>query len=180
MRTGALLAASLLLAGCSAVMVNDPVQHNNYTANEELYAARNGAIRVEVDGETFGLPREEFADRVVATMRARYYRHDMFTREASRATDPRYKIVMMFNPDPAVSGYALCSAPQPYQPVPLAPGERVRLLAAFCGGALPLSDVQGWAPVGGAMDATLYELVARVTNSLFPKYDVRRDSRSGF
>jgi hypothetical protein len=166
--------AALALAGCDAVIVSEPVQHNYYTAGEEDYAARNGAIRVEVAGDTFGMGREEFANEVVAWMRGGYYRHDFFTREASRATDPRYKIVMMFNPDPAVSGTALCAAAQPYQPVPPAPGGRTSLLAAFCGRGLALSEAQGWVPVSGVRDPKLAELITRVTNSLFPKFDVRQ------
>jgi len=125
-------------------------------------------------GDTLGMAREEFANEVVAWMRGGYYRHDFFTREASRATDPRYKIVMMFNPDPAVSGTALCAAAQPYQPVPPPPGGRTSLLAAFCGGALALSETEGWAPVSGVKDPKFAELITRVTNSLFAKFDVRR------
>src|SRR5678815_615050 len=64
----------LVLVSCAQVItINDPVTHPSYVKNEELYAARNGSIRVEVDGDTFGLPREQFADLVVNRMRATYY-----------------------------------------------------------------------------------------------------------
>src|SRR6185369_2664907 len=100
-----LLAVGTTLAGCAdIVVVNDPLTQPNYIMGEERYAARNGSIRVEVGGETFGVAPEIFAARVVDEMRRAYYRHDFFTREASEATDPRYKIVMMFNPEPAVGG----------------------------------------------------------------------------
>jgi len=77
-------------------------------------------------------------------MRRAYYRHDFFTREASEATDPRYKIVMMFNPEPAVGGRELCAAAQLPRPLPRNTAERTVLLAAFCGGPVALSDVSGW------------------------------------
>jgi hypothetical protein len=173
----ALAAAYVSLGGCSQiVIVSDPVTHPNYVKDEELYAARNGAIRVEVDGDTFGLPREQFADLVVDRMRASYYRHDMFTREASRATDPRYKIVMMFNADPAVSGNNLCAAAQPFAPVPRPKGERSVLLAAFCGGTLALSENSGWVALSGVDDPNFVRLVDQVTATLFPKTDIRYTS----
>ena len=174
------VALPLVLVACAQVItINDPVTHPNYVKNEELYAARNGSIRVEVDGDTFGLPREQFADLVVNRMRATYYRHDMFTREASRATDPRYKIVMMFNADPAVSGNNLCAAPQPFAPVPRAAGERTVLLAAFCGGTMALSENAGWVALSGIDDPKFLRLVDGVTTSLFAKTDIRDTSRGG-
>ena len=172
------VAFARLLAACSEiVVVNDPVTHPNYVKNEELYAARNGSIRVEVDGDTFGLPRERFADLVVNRMRASYYRHDMFTREASRATDPRYKIVMMFNADRAVSGNNLCAAAQPFAPVPRAAGERTVLLAAFCGGTMALSENSGWVALSGVDDPNFVRLVDQVTAGIFAKTDIRDTSR---
>jgi hypothetical protein len=174
------VAVPLLLAGCAqVVMVNDPVTHPNYVKDEELYAARNGAIRVEVDGDTFGLPRDQFVDLVVNRMRTSYYRHDMFTREASRATDPRYKIVMMFNPDPAVSGNNLCAAAQPFAPVPRTTGTRSVLLAAFCGGTLALSENEGRVALSGIDDPNFFRLVDQVTATLFPKTDIRYTSGGG-
>ena len=174
----ALLVAALVSAGCSdVVIVNDPVTHPNYVYGDENYAARNGAIRVEVVGDTFGLPQEKFADRVVTQMRAGYYRHDFFTLESSRATDPRYKIVMMFNPHASVSGSALCSASQPFPPVPRAPGERTSLLAAFCGGPVAISETNGWVALSGVDDPNFSRLIDRVTNSLFPKSDLIHGSR---
>ena len=174
------LATVLSLAACAdVVMINDPVIHPNYFKNEELYAARNGSIRVEVEGDTFGLPREEFADRVVATMRAGYYRHDMFTREASRATDPRFKIVMSFNADPSWSGNDLCAATQPIPPVAKAAGERSALLGAFCGGTMALSENAGWVALSGVDDPKFTRLINGVTESLFAKTDIRDTSRGG-
>jgi len=174
----AAVAILLVLAACAqVVVVNDPVTHPNYVKNEELYAARNGAIRVEVNGDTFGLQREQFADLVVNRMRKSYYRHDMFTREASRATDPRYKIVMMFNADPAVSGNNLCEAAQPFAPVPRAAGERTVLLAAFCGGTMALSENSGWVALSGIDDPNFPRLIDQVTASVFAKTDIRDTSR---
>jgi hypothetical protein len=170
-------ALAAVLAGCGSVAVNDPIASPAYVQDEELYAARGGALRVEVAGDTFGLPPERFADLVVDTMRNRYYRRGFFTREASRATDPRYRVVMMFNPYRGVSGHALCAAPQPYQPAPRAPGERTSLLAAFCGGPDALSETNGWAVVSGPDDPRFAELVMAVTNTVFPRVDQRRDPK---
>jgi len=176
----ALGASALMLAGCSnVVMVSDPVTHPNYIFGDETYAGRNGAIRVEVAGDTFGMPRDQFAQLVVDQMNKGYFRHGLFTLEASRATDPRYKIVMMFNPDPAVSGRALCEAAQPYQPVPRAPGERSVLLAAFCGGPMAISENTGWVALSGVQDPNFPRLVDQVTLTLFPRTDIRRDSQGG-
>jgi len=181
MRAWPVLLIAFALEGCAGVViVNDPIHNPVYVYGDEYYAARGGSIRVEVNGETFGVPREQFATLVVDRMRAAFYRHDLFTREASRATDPRYKIVMMFDPDPAVSGYALCAAAQPFQPVPHAPGQTTVLLAAFCGGAEVISETSGRVIGGvtGAEDPKFAELVGKVANSIFPKTD-NRQSGSG-
>jgi hypothetical protein len=78
---------------------------------------------------------------------------------------------MMFDADISVSGQNLCAATQPFRPVPPAPGETNRLLAAFCGGTEAISEVAGWAYGGvkGVEDPLFRNLVARVTNSIFPK-----------
>jgi hypothetical protein len=151
--------------------VNDPATHPNFFLGEERYAARNGSIRVEVDGETFGRPRDQFAELVVRQMRAGYYRHDLFTLAASRETDSLYKIVMMFNPDPAVSGNALCSTSQPLPPVTLA---RTSLFAAFCRGPLAISETNGWVRLSGVEDPDFARLIDAVTLNLFPTADIRR------
>ena len=179
MRHSAILICLLALCGCSGVvMLNEPI-HNNFVDGDELYATRNGAIRVEVEGDTFGMPQEDFANLVVARMRAAYFRHEIFTRETSRATDPRFKVVMMFNPDPAVSGRALCEASRPYLPVPQT---TTTLLAAFCGGTEAISEVAGRVigGVAGPQDVKFAELVAKVTNSVFPKADNKQDGDSSF
>jgi hypothetical protein len=172
----ATVAFCALLAGCAdMVVVNDPVTQPNYLLGEENYAARNGAIRVEVAGETFGLPPDRFADLVVGQMRAGYYRHGFFTREASRATDPRYRIVMMFNPDPGLSANALCAAPVPPAPAPRNPAARSSLLAAFCAGGEARSEIQGWVRLSGVEDANFARLVDAVTARIFPRRDIRQE-----
>lgn len=164
------------LSGCGGiVVVNDPVTQPNYIAGEENYAARNGSIRVEVAGDSFGLEQDRFADLVVNQMRVGYYRHGFFTREASGATDPRYKIVMMFNPDPSVSGDALCSSPQPLKPVPRTPDETSSLLAAFCAGPMARSEINGWVRLSGVQDRNFAQLIDRVTAGIFPRRDIRRE-----
>jgi hypothetical protein len=172
-----ILGLAALVPACSTVVVNDPYAHPKYVQDEELYAARGGGIRVEVAGDTFGMPYEAFADRVVGIMSRNYYRPGFFTREVSRVTDPRYRVVMMFNPHASVGGHALCTAPQPYQPVPRAQGARTSLLAAFCGGPEALSETNGWAVVTGPDDPRFGELVMAVTNSVFPRKDLRRDQQ---
>jgi hypothetical protein len=169
----ALLAAAVLSGCADIVVVNDPVTQPNYIMGEEKYAARNGSIRVEVAGDTFGLAPEAFAERVVHQMRHGYYRHDFFTREASRATDPRYKIVMMFNPDPGISGNELCATAEPLPP--RAPVERTSLLAAFCGGPVALSEVNGWVRLSGVEDPRFAELIGSVTDHIFPRRDARQE-----
>ena len=170
----AAIAAPIAMAGCAGmVAVNDPIHPPHYIRNEEFYAARSGQIRVEVNGNTFGMQPDAFATHVVDLMRASYYRHDWFTREVSRKTDPRFKIVMMFDPDPAISGQNLCEAAQPFKPVPPASGASSHLLAAFCGGTEVISEVEGTAygGVANAQDPKFKELVARVTNNIIPKDD---------
>ena len=164
------------LSGCAdVVVVNDPVTEPNYFLGEENYAARNGAIRTEVAGDTFGLAPEQFADLVVNRMRAGYYRHDFFTREASRATDPFYKIVMMFNPHPGVSGAELCSSPQPPAVSPRGPEERTSLLAAFCAGSMARSEINGWVRLSGVQDPNFSRLIDQVTVNIFPRRDIRME-----
>ena len=175
----AVLGLTALTACSNTVVVTDPATNPNYVKNEELYAARSGSIRVEVMGDTFGMAPEAFADLVVNEMRASYYRHDFFTRQASRATDPRYKIVMMFNADPAWSGYDLCAASQPIPPAPVQQGQRTVLLAVFCGGSTPLSENSGRVALSGVQDPNFVKLVDQVTETLFTKTDNRDTSHGG-
>lgn len=165
------------LAGCSGVIINAPTHNPSYVMGDEDYAARNGAIRVEVAGDMLGVPRDQFANRVVSEMRAGYYRKDktMFSAQASQETDPRYKIVMMFSPAPPVSPNDLCLGTN-LQTAPRQPGDSLTLLASFCSGTLAISEVRGRVGhVAGVQDPNFASLVREVIGYLFPRDDNRRD-----
>lgn len=165
------LVIATALSGCAdIVVINDPTDQPYYRAGVENYAARNGAIRVDVGGETFGLAPDVFAARVVNEMRRGYYRHEFFTHESSPATDPHYRIVMMFNPAPSAGGPELCAFDRPLPPLP--PTDRTILLAAFCGGSFPISEIKGWVRLSGVEDPKFAALVQSVTNRIFPTRDL--------
>jgi hypothetical protein len=167
------LAALAGLAGCDSVIINNQTVQTTYRNGDEDYAARFGAIRVEVLGETFGVPPDRFASLVVAQMREAGHHPEktMFTTEASRETDPRFKIVMMFNPATAVSGDGLCNGAQQREP---RPAGSVKLLAAFCGGNALISESAGRAGrITRVEDPQFHQLVEAVTQGLFPTSDFR-------
>ncbi len=167
---GAASAAVLALAGCNQVVVNAPASNPRYFPGEQYYAARNGAIRVEVSGDMLGVPHDQFAEIVVAEMR----RGDPslprpgFVTHGSRMTDPTYKIVMMFSPPTWLSANELCTH-RPPPPAPRVQGGRLKLLAAFCRAGEASSEDHGSVPVSGANDPNFAELVRQVTLNLFPQ-----------
>jgi hypothetical protein len=163
-------------------MINAPVHNPHYVLGDDDYAARNGAIRVEVAGDTLGTPREEFTGRVVTDMRAGYYRKDktMFSAQASAETDPRYKIVMMFSPAPPVSPNDLCLGNN-LKMEPRQSGDSLTLLAAFCSGTLAISEVRGRVgSVANVHDPNFSRLVGEVITYLFPRHDNRTDGAGAF
>jgi hypothetical protein len=165
------------LGGCGGVIVNAPIHNPSYVMGDEDYASRNGAIRVEVAGDMLGVPRDEFATRVVSEMRAGYYRKDktMFSAQPSQETDPRYKIVMMFSPATPVSPNDLCLGSN-LQTSARQAGDSLTLLASFCSGTLAISEVRGTVgQVAGIQDPNFSRLVREVIWYLFPRYDNRRD-----
>jgi hypothetical protein len=171
-------AASLVLAACEQVVVNAPATNPRYFGGEESYAARNGALRVEVAGATLGVPQDRFTQMVVAEMRRGNTRlpRPGFVAESSPMTDPRYKVVMMFDAPAWLSADNLCSD-RPPPPAPHAPGERLRLLASFCRAGEASSEAHGSAPVSaGVDDPNFAALVRQVTLNLFPTHDDRHDS----
>ncbi len=174
----ALCATVLALAACDQVIVNAPATNPRYFGGEESYAARNGAIRVEVAGATLGMPKDRFGEMVVTEMRRGNTRLPQpgFVTQGSKMTDPRYKVVMMFDPPSWLSADNLCTD-RPPPPAGSAPGGRLHLLAAFCRAGEASSESQGSAPVpAGVNDPNFAALVQQVTLNLFPTHDDRHES----
>ncbi len=169
--------AALGLGACSQVTVNSPASNPRYFPKEELYAARNGAIRVEVAGDTLGVAHGPFAQQVVDEMRRGNpgLPQPGFATQGSRMTDPTYKIVMMFGPPTWLSANELCTH-RPPPPVPHAAGQRLELLAAFCRSREASSEARGSAPVSaaGVADPNFAALVRQVALNLFPAYSDTR------
>ncbi len=168
----AVCAVALALAACDRqVVVNSPASNPRYFPNEEHYAARNGAIRVEVAGDTLGVPHERFAEMVVAEMRRGQpaLPQPGFVTRGSRMTDPTYRVVAMFSPPTWLSADELCSH-RPPPPAPRAAGQELELLQAFCRAGEASSEAHGRVSVSaaGANDPAFGALVRQVTLNLFP------------
>lgn len=174
----ALALSAILLSGC-ALSGPTRISHNTinpgYGLNEVYYAGASGAMRTVVTGDPFGIGRERFDEAVTEAMYGHHFGPDMeFVTEPSDDLNRHYTVVMMFDAPLSTGGRAVCEASPQLQPAAAttaatpAADQPVRVLAAFCRGDQPLTELAGVMARSGADDPNFRAFVAQVTMRLFP------------
>lgn len=169
---GLLLAAALLgPAACDQGPSTVTLYMHPTGAFDFLVAAtkNEGPLYLEIDGKPLG-ESDGLEDRVSAIMaQAVQSRVLRLTTEQAAAEDPRFRLVLVFNP--AEGGgdlYAFCREPPGGGP-PEADG-RIELRAGFCRGDDLLAAVDGWAEeVESLEDPKVEQLMRQVARDLFSR-----------
>lgn len=117
-------------------------------------------------GSPFGDAAPEFRAALAAAMTDKVFgRPTAFTADPQAAPQPRYRVVLAFNPPADTDAHALCRGEVA---TAAAPAERITVQGAFCDGTTLLASVQGWvAKVQGRDDRRFLQLIAQLTRELF-------------
>lgn len=136
------------------------------TWSSMVYASSAGPLLVEVHGDPFGLNAAEFRRHLAGLMTNKVFgRPTAFTADPSAAPQPRYRVVLAFNPPDDTDTRQLCSGSVA---TAAKPGERVTVLGAFCEGPALLASIKGWvARVDGADDKRFRQLMEQMVRELF-------------
>lgn len=131
-----------------------------------VYATSHGPLLLEVHGSPFGDPAPEFRAAMATAMTNKVFgRPTAFTADPQAAPQPRYRVVLAFNPPSDSDPHALCRGEVA---TAANPGERVTVQGAFCDGTALLASVQGWvAKVQGRDDRRFVQLIGQLTRELF-------------
>jgi hypothetical protein len=183
MRKLAFLATLALsgLGGCSGTGVIDYVHlEPGYRSQQFAYAAGGRDLAVDIQGNPFAMPKEEFDATVTAAMQGAHFGQPTnFTTSPGDSAREGYRVRLLFNGPGASSGRIVCAG----EPAIIGPSPEsgtVRLLAAFCGGDYPLSYLS--AHVSGIQDAhdpAFRAFMRQVTTNLFPPQNRQEQDRNG-
>lgn len=136
------------------------------TWSSMVYATNNGPMLIEVHGSPFGDPLPAFRAALAAAMTNKVFgRPTAFTADPEQAPQPRYRVVLAFNPPPDTDARALCEGR-----VATAHGrqEKITVQGAFCDGTTLLASIQGRvAKVAGSDDPRFLRLIEQLTRELF-------------
>ncbi|MGE5477254.1 MAG: hypothetical protein ACM3Q1_11405 [Bacteroidales bacterium] len=134
-----------------------------------VYATSKGPLLIEVHGAPFAEAPAEFRTTLAMMMTNRVFgRPTAFTADPAVAPQPRYRVVLAFNPAPATDARDLCQGTVAVSADAVAENARLTVQAAFCDGATVLASIQGWvAKVGGSKDRRFVQLMEQLTRELF-------------
>lgn len=136
------------------------------TWSSMVYATTKGPMLIEVHGSPFGDPAAEFRAALAAAMTNKVFgRPTAFTPTPEQAPQPRYRVVLAFNPPPDTDARALCEG---RVATAIGPVEKITVQGAFCDGTTLLASVQGWvAKASGRDDPRFLQLIEQITRELF-------------
>lgn len=156
------LAATLALTGCGGTIINP-----YYGGNFEPTEAHN--VKVLVSGEPVANSKTDVSQAVIAAMQGHTAYPTDFSLLPPGTTAP-YRTIVLFNPPPGVSTWALCDQPLRVQamPAPVAAAGRMEFSAALCRGERILSGAYGYTDRAPPDDPRFQIAVAELTRNLFP------------
>ncbi len=172
--------ALLALTGCSRVGIIDYTRlEPGYRLQQFAYAAGGRDLMTDIQGNPFAMPQEEFNAAVTEAMqRAHFGPATNFTTAPNETARPGYRVRLLFN-GPAASTGAMFCAGDPAIVGPSPESGNVRLLAAFCNDASPLSYLS--ARVSGLEDAhdpAFRAFMRQVTTNLLPPQNRQEQDRN--
>lgn len=165
------------LGGCGGAGVIDYVRlEPGYQPQQFGYAAGGRDLKVDVQGNPFAIPQDEFAALVTNAMQGAHFGQPTnFTSSPGDSARADYRVRLLFNG--AGTGRIVCAG----EPAMIDPSPNrgdVRLLAAFCHNQDPLSYLT--AHVSGLQDAhdpAFRDFVRQVTSNLFPPQNYQERDR---
>lgn len=166
LRTGLILLLMLGLAACDSRYRRNYISPL-YDAPRVGYAIGGRDLRVDVLGNPFGEPRDDFVRGVTAAMQGhapgRYVNFTVTPGETARSL---YRVVVAFNTAMPVVVSDLCGPPP--ETVPAARPLEVRM--AFCEGGRALSTARGTLEaVESSASPEFRALIGGMTRSLLPR-----------
>jgi len=146
-----------------------PFMHPSGAFDFLVAATKNeGPLYLEIDGAPF-VNGSGLADQVTTVMeRALQARILRLTTDRDAAADPRFRLVLVFNPPDSGELLAFCE----HQPVggPYQTEGRIDLLAGFCRGDDLIAAVDGWVEeVEGAEDQKFEQFMRQVVRDMFSR-----------
>lgn len=152
-----------------------------YKASEFAYAGAGRDLRVVVAGNPFGGDQGEFESAVTGYMQGNHWGQPTnFSTTPGETARQTYHVVMLFNPPKTFPGMKLCRENPADLPTE-AKEAGIVLFAAFCRRNESLTEIKGYIEAaGGPADPNFGDLVAAVTQGLFPpqhRFDGDRNCR---
>ncbi len=138
---------ALGLAGLLASCGDGPASNVSYKAGPQvwdffLFAAKDGPVLIEVDGNPFGKDEALLADTIAEAMGSAFTEPFIkFTRDKFAAARPDNRMIWTLGPAAGYDMNAVCTSRQAIDPVP---GRRLEMRVAFCQGGRLLAAVHGW------------------------------------
>lgn len=173
------LTFALLAAACtSEVRLTQQEISPSYRPGEFAYAGADRDMRVIVVGNPFGGEQEAFEWAVTIKMQGNHWGpRTNFTATPDASARNSYRIVMLFDPPVDMAPARLCRDDPSTLPSINNP-DTTTLFAAFCRERRSLTEIKGSVPrPSGPEDPVFGDLVAEVTNGLFPPDRSHDDSR---
>jgi hypothetical protein len=168
-RFGRTLAVGIagLLASCG----DGPASNVSYKAGPQvwdffLFAAKDGPVLVEVDGNPFGSAQAALADTIADAMGTAFTEPFIkFTADRAAAAHPDHRMIWTLSPAPGYDMNSVCTARPAAAPVS---GSRLEMRVAFCQSGKLLSAVHGWmkASEAGPDNPRWRALVAQMARQL--------------
>ena len=172
---GAVAVACLTLAACDAPIVY--YRHvSTYTPGEFAYA---GDLYLEVVGNPYKVPQEEFDQKLADTMSAGVWGTPVrFVTEPAPESRSPYRVIMVFDPPNDASFNLLCAAPDMVEPMPPGPGN-TKLSAVLCRGYYPISYVYAGFTSQGPADPAFRTAIHQIELALLPARNEHIDQNGG-
>ena len=182
MRTVLLVTAVLFFASACATDVRLTQQEisPSYKAGEFAYAGAGRDMRVIVVGDPFNADAAVFGKAVTDYMQGNHWGpRTNFTTTPGASARSSYRVVMLFDPPKTLVGMRLCREEATALPTARDSNEIV-VFAAFCRGNESLTEIKGRIKgATGPEDPVFGDLVAQVTNALFPPERRFEDDHGG-
>lgn len=173
-------AALFVLAACAgSTSVLPRTVTSGYTPDILNYSAGKGGMLTEVIGNPFAAPKAELDAAVVETAQVSHFGQKIpfFTQAPADYTSP-YRVVYAMNPGPNTNGYTLCAGKA--ESVRRQPKDSDRVYAALCAREVVITAVDGSvAGPLGPRDPAFVQLIAQLTQALFPTSAIERRGRGG-